>query len=114
MTQNKRTASKSNIKRSWQAHIDAQEKSGLSRAAYCRVQDLSYHALTYWSRKLSRPSQSRTKLVPVPVESIMRMNKTADQPSGMKIVVSDHVAIEINEQFSSTALNKILSVLEGQ
>ena len=40
-------------RRHWQAHISAQRKSGLSRAAYCKEHNLSYHAATYWNRKLS-------------------------------------------------------------
>ena len=31
----------------WQRHVRAQQESGLSRAEYCRQQNLSYHALTY-------------------------------------------------------------------
>lgn len=114
MAPNNLTVSKTNIKRHWQAHIHAQEKSGLSRAAYCRQHNLSYHALTYWKRKISGTEKQQTKLVPVHVDSLMSMNKTSDHPSGMKIVLGDHLAIEINEQFSPTALSKILSVLEGR
>ncbi len=36
----------------WKAHAEAQRQSGLSRAEYCRRHNLSYHALTYWVKKL--------------------------------------------------------------
>ena len=37
--------------RFWQTHVRALTANGLSRRAYCRRHQLSYHALTYWVRK---------------------------------------------------------------
>lgn len=100
-------------RRQWQAHIQAQKKSGLSRAEYCRKYDLSYHALAYWQRKLSGPSRQHTPLVPVPVESITRHDLSAST-SGVKILLDDRIAIEVAEQFSPGTLSRVLSVLENR
>jgi transposase-like protein len=51
--------------RKWQAHLAAQAKSGLSRAEYCRRQQISYHAFTYWRKRLSMPSGNDITLVPI-------------------------------------------------
>jgi hypothetical protein len=45
---------------------------------YCRRHDLSYHALTYWQRKLYRPSRQPAQLVPVPVETMTRARSVSD------------------------------------
>ena len=50
----------------WQNHVRTHLESTLSRAEYCRRYNLSYHALSYWQRKLSKPSPLPTALVPVP------------------------------------------------
>ena len=95
----------------WQRHIRSQQKSGLSRAEYCRQQNLSYHALTYWQKKLGKASPSVTTLVPVPVEKILRPPVTS-QGAGVKIILNNTVAIEVSEQFSPLTLHRVLSVLE--
>ena len=96
----------------WQAHIKAQEKSGLSRAEYCRRHDLSYHALTYWQRKLYRPRRQHAQLVPVSVETIPHVRSAS--ASGIKILLNNRIAIEVADQFSPRTLSQILSVLENR
>ncbi len=82
----------------WQAHIRAQQKSGLSRAEYCRLHGLSYHAMTYWQRKMSEFSRKTSQLAPVPMEKIRRSGQPA-ATSGVKILLSDLIAREVSEQF---------------
>ena len=95
----------------WQRHISTQQESGLSRAEYCRRQNLSYHALRYWQKNLSTSSSPTTALVPVPVEKILR-TPVSSQGAGVKIILDNTVAIEVTEQFSPLALQRVLSVLE--
>ena len=99
-------------RRHWQAHSKAQKKSGLSRAEYCRRHDLSYHALTYWQRKLSGPSRQPAQLVPVPAETMTRARPASD--SGVKVLLNDRIAIEVAEHFSPRALSQVLFVLENR
>jgi len=95
----------------WQGHSKAQQESGLSRAEYCRQQNLSYHALTYWQKKLGKPSPASTALVPVPIDKILRP-PVSSQGAGVKIILNNTVDIEVTEQFSTLALQRVLSVLE--
>jgi len=100
-------------RRYWQAHVTAQQESGLSRAEYCRRHDLSYHALTYWQRKLSGPSRQHTQLIPVPVERTTQQYQPG-LSSGIKILLNNRIAIEVAEEFSPGTLCRILSVLENR
>jgi len=111
MADDKADGNQARSRHHWEAHIRAQQKSGLSRAEYCRRNDLSYHALTYWRRKLSGSSRGKSQLVPVPMEKIVRSRQPA-ATSGVKILLNDRIAIEVNEQFSPTALGQVLTVLE--
>ena len=104
---------KSHSRHYWQRHSKVQQESGLSRAEYCRQQNLSYHALTYWQKKLGKLSAPTTSLVPVPVEKILRP-LVSSQEAGVKIILSSTVAIEVTEQFSPLALQRVLSVLEDR
>jgi hypothetical protein len=113
MADDKADGNQARSRHHWEAHIRAQQKSGLSRAEYCRRNDLSYHALTYWRRKLSGSSNGKSQLVPVPMEKILRSRQPA-ATSGVKILLNDRVAIEVNEQFSPTALGQVLTVLENR
>ena len=97
----------------WQRHVRAQQESGLNRAEYCRQHNLSYHALTYWQRKLGKPSPSGPALVPVPVEKILR-SPVCGQGAGVKIILNNTIVIEISEPFSPLTLQQVLSVLEQQ
>jgi hypothetical protein len=38
----------------WQQHIQHWRDTGLSGAAFCKQQSLSYHQFVYWRRKLDR------------------------------------------------------------
>ena len=113
MADYKNDGNRSRSRHHWEAHIRAQQKSGLSRAEYCRRHDLSYHALTYWQRKLSEPSRKQTQLIPVPVERITQ-HRISAATSGVKILLDDRIGIEVCEQFSPKALSQVLAVLENR
>ncbi len=111
MTRHSSTTGQSKNQRHWQAHVKAQERSGLSRAEYCRQHKLSYHALTYWQRKKPIGRQPGTMLVPVPPERILHVPAQLKN-SGLKIVVTDRLSIEVDNHFSPTTLKRVLTVLE--
>lgn len=99
--------------RHWQAHLTAQKKSGLSRAEYCRQHQLSYHASTYWNKKLSKDSSRQTTLVPVTLgPSIKRENPLVAVQSSLKIILPDRIAVEVSDNFSSVTLSRLLATLE--
>jgi hypothetical protein len=93
--------------------VEALQQSGLTRAEYCRQQKLSYHALTYWQRKLSaKPSSKRTTLVPVPLKSLMDQSTVQSKRAALRVVLSDKIAVEIGDNFSSATLTRLLATLE--
>ena len=98
--------------RRWQAHITAQKESGLSRAAYCRQYQLSYHALTYWNRRLSKPVSQETTLVPVTFASSININSTPTARSVLKVILPNKIAVEVDDGFSPTTLTRLLATLE--
>ena len=50
----------------WKQHIELYKASGLSRAAYCRKNEIIYHQFNYWYRKLVNPS---VELVPIKLQA---------------------------------------------
>jgi hypothetical protein len=51
----------------WNEQIILKRESGLSRAAYCKKHDLSYHQFGYWEQKHTQPEP--TQLLPVKLVS---------------------------------------------
>jgi hypothetical protein len=90
----------------WQPHVEALAQSGLSRREYCRQHNLSYHAVTYWLRKLPQavvkgdPSFS---LIEVPTRL------AAHSPLRLHI---HSCMIELDPGFDQATLSRTLAVLE--
>ena len=99
-------------RRHWQAHISAQRKSGLSRAAYCKEHNLSYHAATYWSRKLSQAEKKQTNLVPVRFSSNIALTPYQTARSSLKVILPNKIVIVVSDDFSPATLKKLMTALE--
>jgi len=112
MTKQIRRADQLHRMRCWQAHITAQKRSGLSRAEYCRQRQLSYHAATYWNRKLSEPVSQKTTLVPVTFASSIKIDSAPATRSVLKVILPNKIAVEVDDSFSPTTLTKLLATLE--
>jgi len=97
-------------RRRWQAHVNAVGESGLSRAEYCRQHNLSYHALTYWQRKLSTPSSSKTKLVPVTLSAELFRNSGQHDRVALQIILPGKISVAVGDNFSPTTLSTLLTV----
>jgi hypothetical protein len=95
--------------RFWQAHVRALGGSGLSRREYCRRHHLSYHALTYWVRKLrpAGPRSSLPALVEVPACSLPLLRKSA-----FRLHLDQGRLLEIESDFDEAGLGRLLRVLE--
>ncbi len=112
MTRKCRKNIQSRGQRHWQAHVTALKKSGLSCAEYCRQNQLSYHAATYWQRKLSRPINKETTLVPVAfTPKTMKIPVSAVEAT-LKVILPDRIAIEVSDNFSQATLTRLLATLE--
>jgi hypothetical protein len=112
MAKQSRQADQLRRMRLWQAHITAQKESGLSRAEYCRQHQLSYHAATYWNRRLSQPATQETTLVPVTFSPSIKINSTLATRSVLKVILPNKIAVEVDDSFSPTTLTKLLATLE--
>jgi hypothetical protein len=96
--------------RFWQAHVQALGGSGLSRREYCRRHHLSYHALTYWVRKL-RPASLRASL-PALVEVPVSLPLLRRSGSAFRLHLDQGRLLEIEPDFDEVSLGRLLSVLE--
>lgn len=102
--------------RQWQAHVQAFRRSGLSRAEYCRRQNISYHALGYWQRKLSGPGAvgSVPALVPVSLASNIGFQSSPPGRAALRVILPGCLSIEVGDGFSPATLNRLLATLEGR
>ena len=97
--------------RFWRAQVRALGGSGLSRREYCRRHHLSYHALTYWVRKL-RPTSSRATqpaLVEVAACSLPLLRRSG---SAFRLHLDQGRLLEIESDFDEAGLGRLLRVLE--
>jgi hypothetical protein len=72
----------------WRHHIAACSESPVSRASYCKQNNVDYHRLGYWTRKLSSgqsesvnptnlPISKSTPLIPVQLKPLIEQNNSA-------------------------------------
>lgn len=76
----------------WQQHIVDWQQSGLSQAAFCQSQQLSYHQFIYWRQKLAPKSgdsavSTSPQLLPVryPSERPLSTDLILTLPNGLRI-----------------------------
>ena len=100
--------------RRWQAHVNALEKSGLNRTEYCKQHNLSYHTLTYWKQKLSRPSNNKTTLVPVTLPTALMRNGGQHNQAELQILLPGKISVSVGDNFSPVTLDRLLTVLENR
>ncbi len=96
-----------------QAHLKAMQKSGLSRAEYCRQHNLSYHALSYWKRKANDQKKATAHFVSVPAVKIYQGVTAHKQTAALKIDLGTGFSIEVHDDFAPATLARIISTLGG-
>lgn len=101
-------------KRFWQVHIRAWKKSGLSQNEYCRRNQLSNSRFGYWKKKLRQGGPPSLNLVPIRVAHSQMRTGAGKDDSGLTIVLGNNMRIRLENDFSSSALNKVVAVLEGR
>jgi len=102
------------LTRTWLAHVEAHQRSGLSQRAYCAAHDLSFKSLGYWrgkQRRMEATSDSSPRLVPVRL--IEEPATVGIAGSGVRLH-SGRVEIDLALQFDATTLQRVLCVLEGR
>jgi len=111
MTKQRKQESQPRKQRHWQAHVKAQQQSGLNRADYCRQHKLSYDAMTYWHHKFSRSDINTSTLVPVSLHSI-EQHPVQPPNSVLKIILPGSISVEVGNNFSPATLTRLLTTLE--
>ncbi len=98
-------------RRHWEVHLKASAKSGLSRAEYCRRNSLSYHAMSYWHKRLSGENTRQTF---VPVKMAVIHNEDHQDETGLRIILPGKLSVSVRNNFSPTTLDRLLTVLENR
>jgi hypothetical protein len=98
----------------WENYLRAWEKSGLSKAEYCRQKNISYHAFNYWKKRLRKPS-STSHITLVKLEetesvtsSFSKRPVTSQSPIRFWL---NEFCIEVGNDFSAATLNQLLHTL---
>ena len=98
----------------WENHLRAWEKSGLSKAEYCRQKNISYHAFNYWKKRLSIPrSPSHITLVKLAetervTSSFNQRSVTSQSPIRLWL---NEFCIEVGNNFSAATLSQLIHTL---
>ncbi len=98
----------------WQAHLAAQAKSGLSRSEYCRRQQISYHAFTYWRKKLHKTAGNNVALVPITLQTEPCRGAGYGSAADLTLVLPGNMSITVGDNFSGATLNRLLNLLEAR
>ncbi len=98
-------------RRFWKAHIRTWGKSGLAQNEYCRQNDLKSHQFTYWKTKFNKEKPVQANFVPVNNNLVLSALDNSD--SGLSVQLGQ-LQIRINNNFNSTCLLKVVSLLQGR
>ncbi|MCK5098159.1 MAG: IS66 family insertion sequence element accessory protein TnpB [Desulfobacteraceae bacterium] len=89
----------------WVSHIKRWSESDISQVEYCRQQDLIPHRFTYWKTKLSKRN--------LPVEFVQVSPGSINiEQSDLKMNIGQELQIEIPNDFSQAALERVLTTLK--
>ncbi len=98
--------------RFWKVHIQAWERSGFTQTEYCHRNNLRSNQFTYWKTKFNREHSAPVNFVPVPTNPIHQVTQSHDsRDSGLSVLLG-RVTIKIANNFNSTCLSKVVSILE--
>jgi hypothetical protein len=96
----------------WQNHQSCWSKSGLSQKRYCEQQLLALSTFCYWKKKLAEHSE-KASFYPLAVSSVVAPVEVTSN-SGLRLVVGkNRYRIELEKDFSTDSLKKLISTLES-
>jgi len=87
----------------WQTHNAACMKSGLTRTAYCKQNNLNVKTFAYWRHRLD------TEAVPVTLVQVPRLGGQQSSPA-VRLVVNG-CGIEVADGFNAATLAEVVCVL---
>ena len=100
----------------WENHLKSWKRSGLSKAAYCRQKEISYHGFNYWKRRMEK-SQPPSSITLVKLEETRNITSSFQQrsvtrQSSIRFWVKDF-CIEVGDNFSKTSLVQLIQTLRS-
>lgn len=90
----------------WAEHIRAWQRSGLSKAEYCRQNQITKHAFHYWFKKLQEPAQGSV----VPLD--LRIGDLAPSQPQFVLNIGQRFQVAIQGDFYPPVLQKLIKTLE--
>jgi hypothetical protein len=90
----------------WRQQVQAFEKSGLSRGAYCEQNQIKPFQLDYWRHKFAEPKQKLSKQGWIPLR-IKESGGGADRSGGIRLRVGK-LEIEVRRGFDGELLAEVL------
>ena len=100
----------------WQAHLSAQQKSGLTQVEYCRRNSLSKSTFGWWKHQLKKGGPASCSLVPVSIimekAAASSINLNQESSAGLTLIVRSGERIEIGVDFHPPTLTRVLQTLE--
>ena len=106
MSEDSRKQAVEERRRFWQDHLSRWQQSGLSRARYCRDNQLSYHRLIYWSKRFSACRES-VSFVAVPFSPEIHPSFTTP----LWLHLQNGYRIEVGRGFDPHTLVQLLGVV---
>jgi hypothetical protein len=63
----------------WERHIKSQRASGISRAAYCRINHVNYDRLSYWLKNNKQAPQAKAGVIPIRLKQEISHEANVDE-----------------------------------
>lgn len=97
----------------WQSHVSHWKSSGMSQRAYCLENKIALSTFTYWHRKFKKKvEEEQPQFYPLTLQAILNVGNDS-KDSGLRLLLQEgKYCIDIEEDFSSTALQKLVQALE--
>lgn len=92
----------------WCKHIESWRESSLSQVDYCRINDLPIKNFGYWKKRSSQGKPEKQIFYPLIASEMKQINPL----SSPLILPVKRFRIEIGEDFSPSALKKLIVTLE--
>lgn len=92
----------------WKRHFKEWEKSGKTKAAYCKEQGISYWSFGAWRTRLNKKSAT----APFVQIALPEFFDSSAKPSALVLVTKNKYRIEINDRFNPAVLTALVKTLE--
>jgi len=96
----------------WHRHIENCSCSSLTQAQYCKDNSLALATFCYWKKKLKMTMQEKARFYPLTVQPAQQEIVTSSFAGLSLYIGKERFQIDLAENFSDTALKKLIPILE--